>query len=154
MSKETHNILMQEAIAEAKKATVMDEVPVGAVAVVNGKIVARSHNIKERTQNPLGHAEIILLDELAKKQNSWRLTDVTVYVTCEPCLMCAGALLQARIPRLVYGCKDPAAGACGSLYNVAQDDRLNHRMEVVGGVLETECGDLLSNFFRKKREKK
>jgi len=152
MSGKTHAKWMLQAIAEAKKAAKIDEVPVGAVAVAGGKIVMRAHNIREKTHNPLGHAELLLLEKLAKKQKSWRLTETAVYVTCEPCLMCAGALLQARIPRVVYGCRDPKAGACGSLYNVMQDDRLNHRIEVVSGVMEKECAKLLSDFFRMKRK--
>ena len=142
---------MQAAIAEAKKAAAIDEVPVGAVAVIDDKVVLRAHNIREKTHNPLGHAELLLLEKLSKREKSWRLTKATVYVTCEPCLMCAGALLQARIPHLVYGCDDPKAGACGSLYNVVQDERLNHRIKVVSGVLEKECAKLLSDFFRQKR---
>ncbi len=152
--REVHIKWMQEAICEAGKAAGKDEVPVGAVAVIGGRIVARAHNIREKTHNPLGHAELLLLEKLAKKQKSWRLTDCTIYATCEPCLMCAGALLQARVPTVVYGCKDPKAGACGSLYNVMQDERLNHRIKVVSGVLEEECAKLLSEFFRHKRRKK
>jgi len=142
---------MQAAIAEAKKAAAIDEVPVGAVAVIDDKVVLRAHNIREKTHNPLGHAELLLLEKLSKREKSWRLTKATVYVTCEPCLMCAGALLQARIPHLVYGCDDPKAGACGSLYNVVQDERLNHRIKVVSGVLKEQCAKLLSDFFQKKR---
>jgi len=151
MSDKTHAKWMLQAIAEALKAAAMDEVPVGAVAVVGGKVVMRAHNIREKTHNPLGHAELLLLEKLAKKEKSWRLTEAAIYVTCEPCLMCAGALLQARIPMLVFGCMDPKAGACGSLYNVMQDERLNHQIEVVRGVLEDECAELLSDFFRRKR---
>ena len=112
-SKENHIKWMGEAVKEAQKAAKKDEVPIGAVAVAGDKVVMRSHNIRERTHNPLGHAELLLLEKLSKKQRSWRLTDVTIYVTCEPCLMCAGALLQARVRRVVYGCADPKAGACG-----------------------------------------
>jgi tRNA(adenine34) deaminase len=142
---------MGEAIAEAKLAADADEVPIGAVAVVDEKVVARAHNVREGTNDPLGHAEILLIEMLAKKMKSWRLDGVTVYVTLEPCLMCAGAMLQARIPRVVFGCADPKAGAMGTLYNVADDPRLNHRIEVVSGVLADECAALLSNFFKRLR---
>ena len=166
-----HEQYMHESIAEAERAAAMHEVPIGAVAVVDGTIIARVHNLREATGDPLGHAELLLLQQLTKgvtrdtcdvgrgvsrvtyhAPQNWRLTDVTIYVTCEPCLMCAGALLQARIPQLVYGCKDPKAGACGSLYDVTSDARLNHRIEVTSGVLADECGALLSNFFRRLRK--
>jgi tRNA(adenine34) deaminase len=143
---------MQAAIAEAGKAAHMGEVPIGAVAVVDGRIVAYAHNIRETTQDPLGHAEVLLIQQLSRHLSKWRLSDVTIYVTCEPCLMCMGAMLQARIPRVVYGCKDPKAGACGSLYDVSNDVRLNHRMDVASGVLGEFCGKLLSDFFRAKRK--
>lgn len=145
---------MGEAVKEALKAAKKDEVPIGAVAVIGGKAAARAHNVREGTHDPLGHAEMLLLKKLSKKQGSWRLTDATIYVTCEPCLMCAGALLQARVKKLVYGCMDPKAGACGSLYNVMQDKRLNHRIDVESGVLKDECAGLLSDFFRDKRRRK
>ncbi|MFH1874467.1 MAG: tRNA adenosine(34) deaminase TadA [Pseudomonadota bacterium] len=143
---------MQKALAQAKKAWAKDEVPIGAVAVVDGKIVARAHNIKESTHNPLGHAEILLLQKLTKKQKRWRLSDVNIYVTCEPCIMCAGALWQARIGKLYFGCSDPKAGACGSLYNVPEDKRLNHRIKTTGGILAKQCAQLLSDFFVAKRK--
>lgn len=142
---------MWEALNEAGQAFAEDEVPVGAIAVVHDKIIARAHNIREKTSDPLGHAEILLLQKMAAVHGDWRFEEVTVYVTCEPCLMCAGALIQSRIARLVYGCLDPKAGACGSLYSVTEDERLNHRIETIGGVLEKECGALLTDFFRKKR---
>lgn len=142
---------MLEAIAEAKKASEKGEVPIGAVAVGNEGIIFRAHNLRERTNNPLGHAEILLIERLAKKFKSWRLDNVTVYVTCEPCLMCAGAMLQARIPRVVFGCPDPKAGAFGSLYDVSNDKRLNHGIEVTSGVLSRECAGMLSSFFKKLR---
>lgn len=145
---------MREALDEARLAFDEDEVPIGAVAVVDDKIVARSHNVRERTSDPLGHAEILLLQQLIGKHESWRLDQVSVYVTCEPCLMCAGALIQARIPRLIYGCNDLKAGACGSLYSVTEDSRLNHRIETVSGILQNECSQILSDFFRSKRQKK
>lgn len=142
---------MREAIREARKAFAMGEVPVGAVAVVDSDIVGRAHNDRERTHNPLGHAELVLIGKIAKRKKGWRLLEVSIYVTCEPCIMCAGAMLQARIPRVVYGCPDPKAGAFGSLYDVSNDPRLNHRIKVVSGVLAHECGQILSEFFRKVR---
>lgn len=143
---------MREALAEAGLASAEDEVPVGAIAVVNGEIIGRAHNIREKTANPLGHAEILLLEKLARESHDWRFEDVTVYVTCEPCIMCAGALLQARVERVVYGCQDPKAGACDSLYELTRDSRLNHQIETVGGILADECGTILSDFFKKKRK--
>jgi len=143
---------MREALNEAALASAEDEVPVGAIAVVDDEIIGRAHNVREKTANPLGHAEILLLENLALRNHDWRFEDVTVYVTCEPCIMCSGALLQARISRIVYGCKDPKAGACDSLYELTRDTRLNHQIETVGGILADECGKLMSEFFKKKRK--
>lgn len=142
---------MSEALAEARIAFEKKEVPIGAVAVAGEEIVGRAHNVRESTHNPLGHAELMLIEGLAKSLRSWRLDELTIYVTCEPCLMCAGAMLQARIKRVVYGCSDPKAGAMGSLYDVSNDPRLNHRIEVEGGVMSDECGAILSDFFRRLR---
>ena len=142
---------MREALVEAELASAEDEVPVGAIAIVNGEIIGRAHNIREKTANPLGHAEVLLLEKLARESHDWRFEDVTVYVTCEPCIMCAGALLQARVERVVYGCQDPKAGACDSLYELMRDKRLNHQIETTGGVLGDECGKIMSDFFRNKR---
>lgn len=142
---------MRAALEQARRAAELGEVPIGAVAVCGDAIVGAAHNLRERTHNPLGHAELLLIDALAKERGSWRLDDVTIVVTCEPCLMCAGAMLQARIPRAIFGCRDPKAGAMGTLYDVAQDPRLNHRIEVVSGVLAEACADLLSDFFRNLR---
>lgn len=139
---------MRAALAEAALAAQAGEVPIGAVAVVGDSLVARAHNVREADGNPLGHAEILVVQQLTAARADWRLDDVTLYVTCEPCLMCAGALLQARLARLVYGCADPKAGACGSLYNVIDDARLNHRIPCTSGVLAAECGAALSTFFR------
>jgi len=122
------------------------------VAVKEGKVIARAHNVRERTNDPLGHAEILLIKKVARKLKSWRLTGITVYVTCEPCVMCAGALVQAWVTRLVYGCRDSKAGACTSLYEVTRDARLNHRIATVGGVLDEDCAAMLSNFFRRRRK--
>jgi len=149
-----HERWMREAIAEARLAASEGEVPVGALAIIEDEIVSRAHNDREKSKNPLGHAEILLLQKLAHKKSSWRLEDVTIYVTCEPCIMCSGALLQARIPRVVYGCRDPKAGAMGSLYDITNDNRLNHRIDVTPDILSDECGKLMINFFRELREKK
>lgn len=147
---------MFEAIKMAKSAAARDEVPVGAVLVgPDGQALrARAMNRKEEWTTPLGHAEIIALHRAAKKQKAWRLEGCTLYVTLEPCLMCAGAILQARLGRLVFGATDPKAGAAESLYKVFQDSRLNHQVEVTAGVLAKECGQLLSDFFKLKRAKK
>lgn len=144
---------MRAAMAQARKAAILGEVPIGAVAVREGAIIGAAHNLREQTRNPLGHAELLLIDSLAKELHTWRLDDVTIVVTCEPCLMCAGAMLQARVPRVLFGCRDPKAGAMGTLYDVAHDPRLNHRIEVVSGVLAEECADLLSDFFRNLRNR-
>lgn len=146
-----HEKWMREALIEATKASRKDEVPIGAIAIFNDAVVGRAHNMRESTQNPIGHAEILLIDQLAKTRKSWRLDEITIYVTCEPCLMCAGAILQARIPKVVYGCPDPKAGAMGSLYDVSSDFRMNHQIEVVHGVLSQECGQVLSDFFKRLR---
>jgi tRNA(adenine34) deaminase len=142
---------MRETLREAAKAAKKGEAPIGAVAVKDGKILARAHNLRESKNDPLGHAELYLLSKLSRKLKSWRMIGVTVYVTLEPCLMCMGALLQARVPRLVFGAMDPKAGACGSLYDLSKDMRLNHRIEVVSGVLARECGGVLTEFFKNLR---
>jgi tRNA(adenine34) deaminase len=144
---------MREALREAVKAEKKREAPIGAVAAKDGKILARAHNLRESKADPLGHAEIYLISKLSKKLKRWRLGDVSVYVTLEPCLMCMGALIQARVGRLVYGAMDPKAGACGSLYDLSKDVRLNHRIEVASGVLEDDCGRILTEFFRTLRRK-
>lgn len=143
-----HEQWMQEALVEAQNAAAKGEVPIGAVAVLGDAVIARSHNLRETTQDPLGHAEILLLRQLTGSQISWRLEDITFYVTCEPCLMCMGALMHARVPRLVFGCYEPKFGACGSLYDFSKDARLNHRIEVVPGVLQEDCAKLLKDFFK------
>lgn len=139
---------MEAAIAEARRAQTLEEVPIGAVLVHRDEIVARAHNLRESAQDPTGHAEMLVIRAAAESLASWRLTDTTLYVTLEPCAMCAGAIVLARIPRVVFGTRDPKAGACGSLWNIAQDPRLNHRVELLSGVLEGECQALLQNFFR------
>ena len=142
---------MEIAIAEAIKAESIDEVPIGAIAVTNNQVIAKAHNIREATNNPLGHAEILLINKLTKKKHDWRFEDVTIYVTCEPCIMCTGAMLQARIPKLVFGCFDPKAGACGSVYNLTNNPKLNHQIQVTSGILKNECSKLLKDFFKKLR---
>ena len=142
---------MELALAEARKTEALGEVPIGAVIVREGEVVGRGYNRRETDGDPLGHAEILAIREAARRVGGWRLTGCSIYVTLEPCAMCAGALVASRIERLVYGAKDPKAGYCGSLGNLVQDVRLNHRLEVVGGVLERECGDLLRGFFLRLR---
>jgi len=142
---------MEAAIAEARAAASDGEVPIGAVVTWDGRIVGRGRNRVETTQDPTAHAEILAIGAASQTVKSWRLDEGTLYVTLEPCHMCAGAIVLARIPRLVYGARDPKAGACGSLANVCQDLRLNHRAEVQPGVLAEECGALLESFFRSKR---
>lgn len=142
---------MDVALELAREAAARGEVPVGAVVVLDGEIVGRGANATETRQDPTAHAEILALREAASRRGSWRLTGATLYVTLEPCAMCAGACVLARIDRLVYGASDPKAGMCGSLENLVQDPRLNHRIEVVGGVAEPEAGELLRRFFRDRR---
>jgi tRNA(adenine34) deaminase len=142
---------MVEAIREARKARDLDEVPVGAVVVHEGRVIGRGHNLRERLRDPTAHAEMIALTAAAEALGTWRLTGATIYVTLEPCPMCAGALVNARIDRLVYGATDPKAGACGTLYDIPRDRRLNHRFDVVNGVLAEEAGGLLTSYFREKR---
>jgi len=143
---------MAVALREAEVAAADGEVPVGAVIVSDGRVIARAHNMREKLHDPTAHAEMIAITQAAEALGSWRLGDVDVYVTLEPCAMCAGALVLARVARLVFGAWDPKAGACGTLYNIVKDERLNHQLEVTGGVLEEEAGALLQDFFRKKRE--
>ncbi len=145
---------MQRALVLAKKAADLDEVPVGAVLVKDGKIIGEGWNLRETNRDPLHHAEIMAIQEGAKNSNAWRLSDTTLYVTLEPCLMCAGAIYQARIPRVVFGAMDPKAGACGSLYQVHEDARLNHRYLVQPGVLAEQCSEILKEFFRRRRQSK
>lgn len=143
---------MRKALDEARLALDHDDVPIGCVIVdADGNEVARAHNARERDNDPTAHAELIALRDAAAKRGSWRLDGATLYVTLEPCAMCAGAMVLARIARLVYGATDPKAGAVGSLYNIAQDERLNHRIEVTSGVLADEASELLKTFFRGKR---
>jgi tRNA(Arg) A34 adenosine deaminase TadA len=142
-----HESAMRLAISEARTAALGGDVPVGAVVVVDGIVVARARNERERQSDPTAHAEIIAIREAARALGSWRLERATVFVTLEPCCMCAGALVSARVGALVFGAADPKAGACGSLYNLCVDPRLNHELPVTEGVLASECGELLSEFF-------
>ena len=142
---------MRMALDEASIAYNEGEVPVGAVLVKDGKVISKAHNQRENIKDPTGHAEIITLRHGSKEEDNWRLTGFTLYVTKEPCIMCAGAMVNARLGRLVYGCKDDKGGAVGSLYNILSDKRLNHQVEVVSGVLEEECSEILKRFFQNRR---
>jgi tRNA(adenine34) deaminase len=143
--------LMQEALREAEIAYSHQEVPIGAVVVYQNKIITRAHNRKEELQDPTAHAEILALQEAARYLGSWHLEDIDLYVTLEPCPMCAYAMLQARIKRLIFGTFDPKAGAAGSIINIVQDKRFNHQIEVVSGVLEKESSLILQKFFQERR---
>ena len=144
---------MREAIKEAKKAELLDEVPIGCVIVKDNKIISRGHNIRETKNNPIGHAEIIAISKASKKLNSWRLNDCEIYITVEPCIMCSGAIIQSRIKTVYYGAKDYKGGALGSSINVMDANGINHHPEIIGGVLEQECSELVSNYFKEKRKK-
>jgi tRNA(adenine34) deaminase len=144
---------MNEAIAEARLAESKAEVPIGAVIVKEGRIIGRGHNLRETTADPTAHAEMIAIKEASEALGAWRLTDCDLYVTLEPCPMCAGAILQSRIRRVVYGTPDPKAGCCGTLMNLLQDERFNHITAVDSGPLQEECAHLLTSFFRKLRKK-
>jgi tRNA(adenine34) deaminase len=142
---------MRLAIAEAERAPAHDDVPIGAVVVRGGEAVGAGHNERELRQDPTAHAEAIALRAAARALGSWRVLESTLYVTLEPCAMCAGAIVLARVPRVVYGCTDPKAGAAGSVLDVLAEARLNHRPEVTGGVLARECAALLTEFFAARR---
>jgi tRNA(adenine34) deaminase len=144
---------MAVALREAARAAEEDEVPVGAVVVKDGRVIGRGHNERERLADPTAHAEMIALTAAAQAVGSWRLDGAVMYVTLEPCPMCAGALVNARVERLVYGATDPKAGACGTLYDIPRDSRLNHRLEVTAGVRAEECGEILTSYFRAKRSR-
>jgi tRNA(adenine34) deaminase len=143
--------LMALALEDARAAAALDEVPVGAVVSRDGVVLARAHNRRELDEDPTAHAEILAVREAARRLGSWRLEGCAIHVTLEPCFMCAGALVNARVARLVYGATDPKAGAVGSLADVVRDPRLNHRMEVRAGVLAEDCGRVLKDFFARKR---
>jgi tRNA(adenine34) deaminase len=143
---------MRLALGQAREAMARDEVPVGAVAVFEGRVVGRAYNQRELLRDPTAHAEMLAITQAAETLGRWRLTGVTLYVTLEPCAMCAGALVLARVDRVVFGAHDPKAGAVETLYRLLSDDRLNHRVPYTCGVLADECGALLSEFFRKRRQ--
>lgn len=145
---------MREAIRQAKKAATIGEVPIGCVIVYQDKIIARGYNKRNSQKTTLGHAEILAIQKASRKLGDWRLEDCTMYITLEPCPMCAGAIVQARIPQVVIGAMNPKAGCAGSILNLLQVDRFNHQVEIVKGVLEKECQELMKQFFRQLREEK
>lgn len=147
-------LFMNKAIDEAKKAEVMNEVPIGAVIVYNDKVIASGANVRETSQKTLSHAELIAIEKANEQIGSWRLEDCTLYVTLEPCPMCAGAIIQSRIKRVVYGAPDPKAGCAGTLMNLLEDARFNHQVEVTSGLMEDACGRLLTDFFKRLRKLK
>ena len=153
LAPELHEHFMRRAIAEANAALAEEEVPIGAVVVREGRIVGSAHNQREQLRDPTAHAEMIAITQAAASVGDWRLTDCSLYVTLEPCPMCAGAILLARIPVVVYGAADPKAGAVDSLYQLLNDERLNHRVHTQGGILGHECGGMLTEFFRQQRRK-
>ncbi|MDX8292193.1 tRNA adenosine(34) deaminase TadA [Metabacillus indicus] len=145
---------MELAVKEALKAKAIGEVPIGAVIVLNDEVIGAGYNLRETDQRSIAHAEMIAIDEACRQTGSWRLEDATMYVTLEPCPMCAGAIVLSRVKRVVYGASDPKGGCAGTLMNLLDESRFNHQSEVTRGVLEEECGRLLSDFFRELREKK
>lgn len=146
-----YDIYMKAALDEAKRAYEDDEVPIGAVIVKDERIIAAAHNMREQLNDPTAHAEIIAIRKAASILNSWRLNDCDIYVTIEPCSMCAGAIVLARIKKVIYGAKDPKAGACGSILNIAANEKLNHRAIILGGILEYECSSIVKEYFKEKR---
>ncbi|MCM2591941.1 tRNA adenosine(34) deaminase TadA [Rossellomorea marisflavi] len=150
---------MTEALKEAEKAAAIREVPIGAVVVLGDEIIGRGHNLRETTQNAVTHAEMLAIQEACERMGTWRLEGAELYVTLEPCPMCSGAIILSRVEKVIYGAKDPKAGCAGTLMNLLDDERFNHQCVVVPGVMEQECGAMLSSFFkdlraRKKAEKK
>ena len=150
----TDEKFMKAALAQAKKAYALDEVPIGCVIVQNGKIIARGYNRRNTDQNTLAHAELTAIKKASKKTGDWRLEDCTMYVTLEPCQMCAGAIVQSRLKRVVIATMNPKAGCAGSVLNLLQMEAFNHQVEITRGVREEECATMLSNFFRRLRQKK
>ncbi|HCC07868.1 MAG TPA: tRNA-specific adenosine deaminase [Clostridiales bacterium] len=144
---------MKKALVEANKAFKLEEIPIGAIIVYDGKIIGRGYNVRNFKKNPLGHAELIAISKASKYIDDWRLENCTMYVTVEPCPMCAGAIVQSRIKKLVYGCDNPKAGCCGSILNIVHEPKFNHQVEVLDGVLEKECSELMKVFFGGLREK-
>jgi tRNA(adenine34) deaminase len=154
MSTNKDELYMAQALDQAEIARENGDVPIGAVIIYKGQIIGKAYNQREQLNDPTAHAEIIALTQAAEFVGSWRLDGCTIYVTLEPCPMCAGALVLARMDRLVYGCDDPKAGACKSLYNIVQDDRLNHTLDVTSGVLADKCSSQLQSFFQTRRTEK
>lgn len=148
-----HDPWMKKALDLAIVAFEQEEVPVGAIVVCEGRVIGEGYNQREQLNDPTAHAEMIAITQAASTLGSWRLTDCTLYVTLEPCPMCAGAIIQARVPTVIYGTDDPKAGACQSLYQITSDARLNHRAAVLGGVMLQDCRDILQLFFRQQRAK-
>ncbi|WP_195576443.1 tRNA adenosine(34) deaminase TadA [Paenibacillus sp. 1001270B_150601_E10] len=149
----TDEYWMRQAIEEARKAEAIGEVPIGAVIVRDDQIIGRGHNLRESTRDSTAHAEMIAIREASSSLEAWRLLNCTLYVTLEPCPMCAGAIVQSRVPRVVFGTRDPKAGCGGTLMNLLQEPRFNHRADVLEGVLQEECAQLLTSFFRRLRNK-
>ncbi|HEV3417857.1 MAG TPA: tRNA adenosine(34) deaminase TadA [Pirellulales bacterium] len=147
----SHEEFMRLALGEARRALDENEVPIGAVIACGGRVIAAAHNQREQLLDPTAHAEMIAITQAAESLASWRLEGCSLYVTLEPCPMCAGAIVQARIPRVVYGATDPKAGAVRTLYELLSDKRLNHQSEIVAGILAEPCGELLSRFFQQQR---
>ena len=145
---------MKAALKEAEKAMAIDEVPIGCVIVLNDKIIAKAHNIRESKQNPVGHAEVLAIQKASQKLNSWRLENCELYVTVEPCIMCAGAIIQSRIKKVYYGANDLKGGAFGSSIDVLQAKNINHHPEIYPGIMKEECSNLVTNYFKSKRAKK
>ncbi|MCS6318096.1 MAG: nucleoside deaminase [Nitrospira sp.] len=143
---------MQQVLMLARAAPLIGEVPIAALLVHDGIVIARAHNLRETKQDPTAHAEVLVIQDAARRTGSWRLIDTTLYVTLEPCTMCIGAIVLARIPRLVFAATDPKAGACGSIMNIPPEPQLNHRVEVIGGVCAEESQSLLQEFFRQLRK--
>ena len=143
---------MHLALEQARLAPARGEVPIGAVLVLDGQVLAQVHNFREAWQDPTAHAEVVAIREAATRLGTWRLTGTTLYVTIEPCSMCTGAIIQSRISRLVFGARDPKAGACGSVFNLPDERRLNHQVQVVGGVMERESQELMQAFFKRLRD--
>jgi len=154
MYSDQDELWMKEAIAEAKKAESLGEVPIGAVVVKDGVIIGRGHNLRETQHSPIAHAEIMAIQQASTALDAWRLLDCTLYVTLEPCPMCAGAIVQSRVKRVVYGTDDPKAGCAGTLMNLLQEPRFNHETELTKYVLQENCAALLTNFFKELRLKR
>jgi tRNA(adenine34) deaminase len=148
----THDRFMRLALQEAEQALAEDEVPVGAVIVQAGRVIASAHNQREQLKDPTAHAEMIAITQAAESLGDWRLEGCTLYVTLEPCIMCSGAILQARVPLVVYGATDPKAGAVNTLYHLLADSRLNHRCQVIPGIQAAPCGEILTRFFQAQRK--